>query len=228
MINTSWSELLRDVRNVIIVGGALGKQRYIKPRENWIICGTNNSALNPDITFICQEDYRQPQFNVSGCKLGVFFEGNDEMWNGWKDLCNSLNVPCFRYCGDLHLEDCPLSPEWNWLSELHQEMDTKPLTGLVPVRLFTEVLKGSRWLEMTGYNFYLNQNTNEIPYRLGTHKIPQQVDWLRRQVDKYNILLRPEMTPLIERRHWWTEPKKICLQDFINRIAQSSGYALDA
>lgn len=226
MNKDGWKQKLATVKNLLIVGGACGKQRYIKRRDNWTICGVNNSALNPDFTFICQEDYRTPQFNISGCKLGVFFEGNDEQWEGWKDLCNSLDVPCYRYCAELHLNDCPLSPEWNCLSQFHKDVNTKPLSGLVPVYLFTEVIPFKGWIELTGFDFYLNKETLEIPYRLGCHNIPPQVDWLIAQTRKNNILLRPEMSPLLENRHWWKEPKTISYQEFYNRLLRTGVFQL--
>lgn len=105
-----------------------------------------------------------------------------------KFLVETLNRKYLRYDTHLYQETNPFGPEHEWLNNLHRELDTMPLTGMIAVaHLLSMPIKE---LELAGFDFY--QRGGVLPSRRDSHGIYPQVEWLAEQCVKDKRLIVDE------------------------------------
>jgi hypothetical protein len=104
--------------------------------------------------------------------------------NGWDEATQYY----LRYDTHTYKETNPFGPEHEWLNNLHRELGTMPLTGMIAVShlLSMPILE----LELAGFDFY---SMNGISPRVrDSHEIFPQIEWLAEQTLKDKRLIVPE------------------------------------
>lgn len=203
-------------KDVLIVGGASGKNLIVEDRrwKNHVWVSINFSLRYADLLFICDQVPRTEDYY--NYKYGVCVEGNDVVYHLWRNHQMKGCLRCHRYCAELHQGQCPVNDSNQWLNDFHRELDTKPLTGLVAIKLMTMLQVKS--IALAGFNFYIDRK-GFVPYRIGCHVIPEQIEWLRKQVEQdVRFAIHDELRAILNGKWSCNEPRRVTHYDMFTKL----------
>lgn len=172
-----------------------------QPRAKWLMLATNASVpVKPGPL---------PDF--------VFGDMNRTYTKDWRDAAQDRGSVYLDYCKDIHLEACPFGEPYEWCNAIAKACSTNLFTGMVAlVYLVTLPLE---LLCVTGFDFYLDQQTGMLPHSIGTHRIEPQISLLQELFLKSERLV-PDLRAMevIAGKHPVAEARTVSHAEFFRRL----------